>query len=59
MVVAVVIGGVFLAGMVAAAVYAAWALPPGARVPLNAGTPSSASGCRSPRAWPPGSGLAW
>jgi hypothetical protein len=35
----VVIGGVFLAGMVAAAGYAAWALPAGARVPLNAGTP--------------------
>jgi hypothetical protein len=35
----VVIGGVFLAGMVAAAAYAAWALPAGARVPLNAGTP--------------------
>ena len=39
MVAAVVIGGVFLAGMVAAAGYAAWALPAGARVPLNAGVP--------------------
>jgi hypothetical protein len=36
---AVVIGGVFLAGMVAAAGYAAWTLPAGARVPLNAGVP--------------------
>ena len=34
-----VIGGVFLAGMVAAAGYAAWTLPAGARVPLNAGIP--------------------
>lgn len=39
MVAAVVIGGVFLVGMVAAAGYAAWTLPPGARVPLNAGVP--------------------
>ena len=36
---AVVIGAVFLLGMVAAAGYAAWMLPPGARVPLNAGVP--------------------
>jgi hypothetical protein len=35
----VVIGGVFLAGMVATAGYAAWTLPTGARVPLNAGMP--------------------
>lgn len=34
-----VIGGVFLAGMVVAAGYAAWTLPAGARVPLNAGVP--------------------
>jgi hypothetical protein len=39
LVAAVVIGGVFLAGMVAAAGYAAWTLPAGARVPLNAGVP--------------------
>jgi hypothetical protein len=36
---AVLIGGVFLLGMVAAAGYAAWVLPAGARVPLNAGVP--------------------
>jgi len=35
----VVIGGVFLAGMVATAGYAVWTLPAGARVPLNAGMP--------------------
>jgi hypothetical protein len=35
----VVIGGVFLAGMVAAAGYAARVLPVGARVPLNPGVP--------------------
>ena len=34
-----VIGGVFLAGMVATAGYAVWTLPAGARVPLNAGMP--------------------
>ena len=34
-----VIGGLFLAGMVATAGYAAWTLPAGARVPLNAGVP--------------------
>jgi len=39
LVAAVVIGGVFLAGMVAAAGYAAWTLPAGARVPVNAGVP--------------------
>lgn len=39
MVAAVVIGGVFLLGMVAAAVYAARTLPADARVPLNAGMP--------------------
>jgi hypothetical protein len=37
--VALVIGGVFLAGMVATAGYAAVTLPAGARVPLNPGTP--------------------
>lgn len=36
---AVVIGAVFLLGMVAAAGYAARMLPSGARVPLNAGVP--------------------
>jgi hypothetical protein len=36
---ALVIGGVFLLGMVAAAGYAARTLPAGARVPLNAGVP--------------------
>lgn len=35
-----VIGGLLLAGMVAAAGYAALTLPAGARVPLNAGVPS-------------------
>jgi hypothetical protein len=35
----VVIGAMFLAGMVATAGYAARALPAGARVPLNAGMP--------------------
>ena len=39
MIAAVVIGGVFLAGMAAAAGYALWALPAGARVPLNPGVP--------------------
>lgn len=39
MVAAVVIGGLFLAGMVATAGYAARTLPAGARVPLNAGVP--------------------
>ena len=39
MVAAVVIGAVFLLGMVAAAAYGAWMLPSGARVPLNAGVP--------------------
>jgi hypothetical protein len=39
LVAAVVIGGVFLLGMVAAAGYAARTLPSGARVPLNAGMP--------------------
>ena len=39
MVAAVVVGGVFLLGMVAAAGYAARTLPSGARVPLNAGVP--------------------
>ena len=34
-----VIGGVFLAGMVATAVYAVRTLPTGARVPLNVGMP--------------------
>jgi hypothetical protein len=37
--VALVIGGVFLAGMVATAGYAAVTLPAGARVPLNPGMP--------------------
>jgi hypothetical protein len=36
---ALVIGGVFLLGMVAATGYAARTLPAGARVPLNAGVP--------------------
>jgi hypothetical protein len=36
---AVVIGGVFLLGMAAAAVYAAHTLPAGARVPFNPGMP--------------------
>jgi hypothetical protein len=36
---AVVIGGLFLLGMVAAAGYAIRMLPAGARVPLNAGMP--------------------
>jgi hypothetical protein len=36
---AVVIGGVFLTGMVAAAGYAAWKLPAGALVPVNPGMP--------------------
>lgn len=36
---AVLIGGVFLLGMAAAAVYAARTLPAGARVPFNAGVP--------------------
>ena len=39
MVAALVIGGVFLLGLVATAGYAAWTLPAGARVPLNAGIP--------------------
>ena len=39
MVAALVIGGVFLLGMVATAGYALRALPPGARVPLNPGVP--------------------
>jgi hypothetical protein len=39
LVAAVVIGGVVLLGMVAAAGYAARTLPAGARVPLNAGVP--------------------
>ena len=39
MIAAVVIGGMFLAGMAAAAGYAVWALPAGARVPLNPGVP--------------------
>ncbi len=39
MVAALVIGGVFLLGMAAAAGYAARTLPAGARVPLNAGMP--------------------
>lgn len=39
MVVAVVIGGLFLVGMIGAAGYAIRVLPAGARVPLNAGMP--------------------
>ncbi|MGH3165034.1 MAG: hypothetical protein ACRDN0_03950 [Trebonia sp.] len=39
MVTAVVIGGVLLLCMIAAAVYAIRVLPAGARVPLNAGVP--------------------
>lgn len=39
MVAALVIGGVFLLGMVAATAYAARTLPAGARVPVNAGVP--------------------
>ena len=39
MVAAVVIGALFFLGMVGAAGYAAWTLPSGARVPLNAGVP--------------------
>lgn len=39
MVAALVIGGVLLLGMVATAGYAIRALPPGATVPLHAGTP--------------------
>lgn len=39
MVVALVAGGLFLLGMIAAAGYAVRVLPVGARVPLNAGVP--------------------
>ena len=39
MIAALVIGGLFLLGMVAVAVYAVVTLPAGARVPLNAGQP--------------------
>lgn len=39
MVVSVVVGSLFLLGMVAAAGYALRVLPAGARVPLNAGVP--------------------
>jgi hypothetical protein len=39
LVAAVVIGAIFLASMVAVTGYAAKTLPPGARVPLNAGVP--------------------
>jgi hypothetical protein len=39
LVAAVVIGGLFLLGMIAAAGYAIRILPAGARVPLNAGVP--------------------
>lgn len=39
MIVALVLGGLFLLGMVVAAGYAARTLPAGARVPLNAGVP--------------------
>ncbi|HXT93275.1 MAG TPA: hypothetical protein VN714_28925 [Trebonia sp.] len=39
MVAAVVLAGAILLGMAAAAGYAAWTLPSGARVPLHAGMP--------------------